>query len=471
MREGYTTGSCAAAAAKAAAYMLFTKEKTETVRITVPRGDVFYAQILDISLREDSVKCAVKKDAGDDPDVTDGLLIYAEVRRREDGDAGGKSDRPDLADGSADKTGECSADDSDDPPGECRADDSDDPPGECSTDDSADTPGECSADGSADTPGECRADDVEINSTNAMGDGKGAVSIRILGGEGVGRVTKGGLDQKIGEYAINSVPRQMIKEAVSGAYEEASAAADLRDFYLTGIDVIISVPGGEEAAKRTFNERLGIVGGISIIGTSGIVEPMSRKAVIDTIRLELGQYHDMYGDSVVISPGNYGQRFLMDEYGFDIDKAVKCSNFIGETIESCVDIGFKNVLICGHVGKLIKLGAGIMNTHSHEADARMEVLSAAGIRLGLDNEMLNRILDANTTTEALRIIGEDSLVNIKQIMSLVMERIIYYLDMKCRNRIKCECMIYCDGYGLLAASYGAEALLDDIMNNMNTGGR
>lgn len=435
MREGYTTGSCAAAAAKAAAYMLFTKEKTETVRITVPRGDVFYAQILDISLREDSVKCAVKKDAGDDPDVTDGLLIYAEVRRREDGDAGGKSDRPDLADGSADKTGECSAD------------------------------------GSADTPGECRADDVEINSTNAMGGGKGAISIRILGGEGVGRVTKGGLDQKIGEYAINSVPRQMIKEAVSGAYEEASAAADLRDFYLSGIDVIISVPGGEEAAKRTFNERLGIVGGISIIGTSGIVEPMSRKAVIDTIRLELGQYHDMYGDSVVISPGNYGQRFLMDEYGFDIDKAVKCSNFIGETIESCVDIGFKNVLICGHVGKLIKLGAGIMNTHSHEADARMEVLSAAGIRLGLDNEMLNRILDANTTTEALGIIDEDSSVNIKQIMSLVMERIMYYLDMKCRNRIKCECMVYCDGYGLLAASYGAEALLDDIMNNMNTGGR
>ena len=435
MREGYTTGSCAAAAAKAAAYMLFTKEKTETVRITVPRGDVFYAQILDISLREDSVKCAVKKDAGDDPDVTDGLLIYAEVRRREDGDAGGKSDRPDLADGSADKTGECSAD------------------------------------GSADTPGECRADDVEINSTNAMGDGKGAISIRILGGEGVGRVTKGGLDQKIGEYAINSVPRQMIKEAVSGAYEEASAAADLRDFYLSGIDVIISVPGGEEAAKRTFNERLGIVGGISIIGTSGIVEPMSRKAVIDTIRLELGQYHDMYGDSVVISPGNYGQRFLMDEYGFDIDKAVKCSNFIGETIESCVDIGFKNVLICGHVGKLIKLGAGIMNTHSHEADARMEVLSAAGIRLGLDNEMLNRILDANTTTEALGIIDEDSSVNIKQIMSLVMERIMYYLNMKCRNRIKCECMVYCDGYGLLAASYGAEALLDDIMNNMNTGGR
>lgn len=435
MREGYTTGSCAAAAAKAAAYMLFTKEKTETVRITVPRGDVFYAQILDISLREDSVKCAVKKDAGDDPDVTDGLLIYAEVRRREDGDAGGKSDRPDLADGSADKTGECSAD------------------------------------GSADTPGECRADDVEINSTNTMGDGKGAISIRILGGEGVGRVTKGGLDQKIGEYAINSVPRQMIKEAVSGAYEEASAAADLRDFYLSGIDVIISVPGGEEAAKRTFNERLGIVGGISIIGTSGIVEPMSRKAVIDTIRLELGQYHDMYGDSVVISPGNYGQRFLMDEYGFDIDKAVKCSNFIGETIESCVDIGFKNVLICGHVGKLIKLGAGIMNTHSHEADARMEVLSAAGIRLGLDNEMLNRILDANTTTEALGIIDEDSSVNIKQIMSLVMERIMYYLNMKCRNRIKCECMVYCDGYGLLAASYGAEALLDDIMNNMNTGGR
>ena len=435
MREGYTTGSCAAAAAKAAAYMLFTKEKTETVRITVPRGDVFYAQILDISLREDSVKCAVKKDAGDDPDVTDGLLIYAEVRRREDGDAGGKSDRPDLADGSADKTGECSAD------------------------------------GGADTPGECRADDVEINSTNTMGGGEGAISIRILGGEGVGRVTKGGLDQKIGEYAINSVPRQMIKEAVSGAYEEASAAADLRDFYLSGIDVIISVPGGEEAAKRTFNERLGIVGGISIIGTSGIVEPMSRKAVIDTIRLELGQYHDMYGDSVVISPGNYGQRFLMDEYGFDIDKAVKCSNFIGETIESCVDIGFKNVLICGHVGKLIKLGAGIMNTHSHEADARMEVLSAAGIRLGLDNEMLNRILDANTTTEALGIIDEDSSVNIKQIMSLVMERIMYYLDMKCRNRIKCECMVYCDGYGLLAASYGAEALLDDIMNNMNTGGR
>ena len=277
MRYGFTTGSCAAAAAKAAAYMLLTGLVKERITIETPKGILYHAAIRDIRREEQEVSCAVEKDGGDDPDITTGAWIYARVSYWE-----GKED--------------------------------------------------------------------------------GGQRIIIAGGCGVGRVTRKGLDQPIGNAAINRVPREMIRKEVL----EICKMAD----YQGGLRIEISVPEGERLAARTFNPRLGIVGGISILGTSGIVEPMSSQAILDTIRVELRQRKAEGFDHVVVSPGNYGLEFMKQAYGYDLEKSVKCSNFIGATIDMAVEMGFQRMLLAGHIGKLIKVAGGIMNTHSKEADCQ-----------------------------------------------------------------------------------------------------
>ncbi|MDE7218481.1 MAG: cobalt-precorrin-5B (C(1))-methyltransferase CbiD, partial [Oscillospiraceae bacterium] len=232
LRLGYTTGSCAAAAAKAAAYMLLTGRRLEQVELATPKGIRLTLPVQEIRMGEKEVSCAVEKDGGDDPDVTTGALIFAAVSRKEE-------------------------------------------------------------------PG-----------------------IAIDGGEGVGRVTKAGLDQPVGAAAINSVPRRMIRE---GLEEIQSLTGDAG-----GLSVVISVPGGRELAKRTFNPRLGITGGISIIGTTGIVEPMSEQALVDTIRVELRQRRESGAEYVLLTPGNYGSDFIRDSLGIDPAIAVQTSNFIGD---------------------------------------------------------------------------------------------------------------------------------------------
>ncbi len=387
MREGFTTGSCAAAAAKAAAYMLLCGVQIDTVDITVPRGDRFEAELLDIVRNDDEVSCAVKKDGGDDPDVTTGLLIYATARYPENTKKGNR-----------------------------RHDDTISVPGNEAT-------------------------------------------VTIYGGEGIGKVTKPGLDQPVGEWAINTVPRKMITDAVRDACELAG--------YEGGVNITISAPEGEEIAKRTFNPRLGIEGGISIIGTSGIVEPMSDKALKDTIYVELKQRRALGYTGVVISPGNYGRQFLLEHYGYDIDKAVKCSNFIGETIDMCVSLGFSDVILAGHIGKLVKVASGIMNTHSHEADGRMETIAAAGIRAGLPNEVLNKILDSLSTIEALQTVrkydedkqGKNSLNNV---MSTIISRIKYYLDFRAAGKINIEATTYCGEIALVSETDHMREMLKRI---------
>jgi cobalt-precorrin-5B (C1)-methyltransferase len=384
MMEGFTTGSCAAAAAKAATYMLLSGRKKESIDITVPRGDVFHTDIVDIMSTNNSVRCAVVKDAGDDPDVTNGCRVYAEVRTE------------------AEDTQMHDESESDDPDN----------------------------------------------------DGLHNAIVRIHGGEGIGRVTRPGLDQPVGEAAINHVPREMIMK-------EVQEVCGIFDHFGT-MDVTISVPGGEEIAKKTFNPRLGIEGGISIIGTSGIVEPMSRKAVQDTIFLELRQRREAGSEGIVISPGNYGRDFLKKEYGYDIDNAVKISNFAGAALDMCVELGYREVLLAGHIGKLVKLAAGIMNTHSHEADARMETIAAAGIRAGLPGESLLKILDAVSTTEALGYVAENGEEMMERVMSTIMDRIEYYLAFRTKGQIRTECMVYCDEYGLLGQTAGAGELIERL---------
>lgn len=161
------------------------------------------------------------------------------------------------------------------------------------------------------------------------------------------------------------------------------------------------MPEGENLAAQTFNPRLGIKGGISILGTSGIVEPMSDKALLDTIAVELKQKRAEGHSIVAISPGNYGLEFMKRTYGYDLERSVKCSNFIGQTIDMVKEIGFSKMLLTGHIGKLIKVSGGIMNTHSKEADCRMELLAAAAIRAGAEVTLLREILDCIGTEDAV----------------------------------------------------------------------
>ena len=368
LRKGFTTGSCGAAAAKAALYMLLTGSVKDEIEIITPGGAVFRTEVKDIFRGENRVRCAVVKDGGDDPDVTTGLHVTAEVRAEE------------------------------------------------------------------------RTD--------------GALEIRIEGGPGVGRVTLPGLDQPVGNAAINRVPRQMIEK-------ELSEVAELLDFR-GRIRVILSVPGGEAAAERTFNPRLGIEGGISILGTTGIVEPMSTRAILDTIRVELNQRKALGDRIAAVSPGNYGLNFMKETYGYDLNRSVKCSNYVGDTVDMVREMDFRGMLLTGHIGKLIKVSGGIMNTHSKEGDARMELLAAGVIRAGGSMDTLRGILNCRVTEEALGIIQAESPALLRTSMESVMDRILYYLRKRAGKELPVECILYSNEFGLLAASPGAMDMLEKL---------
>lgn len=363
MRYGFTTGSCAAAAAKAAAYMLLSGRQKNTITIETPKGIPYTAEILEITRGEKAVQCAVRKDGGDDPDITSGALIYAEVSL---------------------------------------------------------------------------TDHTRTQATDTR--------IHIDGGIGVGRVTKPGLDQSVGNVAINHVPREMIAK-------EVLEVCDLMD-YKGNLQVIISVPEGEAIAKQTFNPRLGIVGGISILGTSGIVEPMSNQALLDTIRVELNQRRAEGFDYIAVAPGNYGLDFMKKAYGYDLDKSVKCSNFIGVTIDMAVECGFTRMLLTGHIGKLIKVAGGIMNTHSKEADCRMELLSAFAIHEGAGADVAAKILDCVATEEAVRLLRKAG--KQQEVMDYAMERIMFYLNKRAGGRMQIDCIMYDNTFGELAKSKEAD---------------
>ena len=280
------------------------------------------------------------------------------------------------------------------------------------------------------------------------------LEIQIEGGPGVGRVTLPGLDQPVGNAAINRVPRQMIEK-------ELSEVAELLDFR-GRIRVILSVPGGEAAAERTFNPRLGIEGGISILGTTGIVEPMSTRAILDTIRVELNQRKALGDRIAAVSPGNYGLNFMKETYGYDLNRSVKCSNYVGDTVDMVREMDFRGMLLTGHIGKLIKVSGGIMNTHSKEGDARMELLAAGVIRAGGSMDTLRGILNCRVTEEALGIIQAESPALLRKSMESVMERILYYLRKRAGEELPVECILYSNEFGLLAASPGAMDMLEEL---------
>lgn len=349
LKSGYTTGTCAAAASKAAVTRLLTGNLIESVSVELPSGEEITIKIENTTVTDNSVTCAVKKYSGDDPDITNGILILATVKKTDGG-------------------------------------------------------------------------------------------IKIDGGQGVGRVTREGLDQAVGSAAINTVPRLMIRKSAQEACGD----------YDGGLDIVISVPEGEEIAKKTFNPRLGIEGGISILGTSGIVEPMSEKAILDTIFLELKTKRKAGDSTAVLVPGNYGAEFAKKEFG--IKHTAECSNFIGDAIGFASDLGFKSILIISHMGKLVKLGSGIMNTHSKYADGRMETLALCAALSGVKD--FDKILGCVTTDAAYELIKDTKTTDI------LMDRINMYL--KHRTDVDIAAIMFSNKYGVIGKTSDADRILEGL---------
>lgn len=407
LKSGFTTGTCAAAAAMAAAQALAGGRKREYVSLMTPGGREAAFEVLwqpecgekagggqngfwPGSESPEKQICMVRKDSGDDPDVTNGTLIGAAVSFGENVQR-------------AEESGE-------------------------------------------ELPG--------IYSDHSQ-----SPSVYLTGGIGVGRVTKKGLKCPVGYPAINPVPRQMIAEAARTALWNLGCE---RPVYIE-----IFIPAGRELALKTFNPRLGIEGGISVLGTTGIVNPMSEQALIETIRLDIRVQAAESRTLLAVAPGNYGEAFLREEMGLSMDAFVKCSNFVGETFSMLKEEGVRQALFAGHLGKLIKVAGGVMNTHSKYGDRRMEILADClaetwnseekrSGRSALNRrreEVIGQILSMNTTDQAAEFLSAQGLL--ASVMKTVTGRIKSVLES--RFQIETEVIVFSGSAGILGMTAGAAA--------------
>lgn len=360
LRCGYTTGSCATAASKAAAAMLLTGERIDSVRIDTPKGIVLNLEPLEVMLTADFASCAIRKDSGDDPDDTNGVLVYAKVEK--------------IAE-----------------------------------------------------PG-----------------------IMIEGGVGVGRVTKPGLACAVGGPAINPTPRKMITTEVGKVMAEVG--------YTGGLKVTISIPAGVEIAKKTFNPRLGIIGGLSVLGTSGIVEPMSEKALVETMYVEIRAQQAAGNKNLLVFFGNYGEDFTRDEMKLDLEGHVTCSNFVGELLDYAVFCGFETLLLIGHSGKLVKVAQGVMNTHSKYADCRTELFALEAMFHGASVEVGKEIYSCLTTDEVTKVLKRENIF--EPVIEKVTDKIDFYMQHRVHGKIKTAALMFSNVYGILGKTKYADELVE-----------
>ena len=297
-------------------------------------------------------------------------------------------------------------------------------------------------------------DDPDI--TNGVGIAaavsRAASGVAIRGGAGVGRVTRPGLAMPVGEAAINPGPRAQITAALERAAQDCG--------YTGGFTVVISAENGEELAGQTYNSHLGVVGGISILGTSGVVEPMSEKALTDTIRLELDSLYAQGQRTAFLCPGNYGADFARDALGLDLEKAVKCSNYIGEALDHAVFRGFRDILLVGHAGKLVKLAAGVMNTHSSVADGRQEIFTAHAALCGAGRDTLAGLMESISVDACIALLDRENLR--APVLARIEREIEKRLALRLRNRGHVEFILFTAKYGILAQSPGAATLCERL---------
>ncbi|HBG8550611.1 TPA: cobalt-precorrin-5B (C(1))-methyltransferase [Clostridioides difficile] len=358
-RRGYTTGSCATGASKAAVYMLITKNRINTINIDTPKGIPLLLKVDNINISDTFVECSIKKDGGDDIDATHTMDIYARA------EIVSKNDK---------------------------------------------------------NKGYLTLKDIDSLSTNSECKSELYKFIRVYGGTGIGVVTKKGLSVDVGKPAINPTPLKMINHEIRKLIGDNFESILGNDKVLK---ITIFAPQGETVAKKTFNPRLGIVGGISIIGTTGIVEPMSDEGWKKSLSIELQMKKEQGLDKIILVPGNHGEQFIREKLNLDIKYVVRVSNFIGYMIKEAQRIGYKKILMAGHIGKFIKVSAGIFNTHSKVADARNEILVANLALMGARYEFLNKINQCVTTEEAVELINSSEYREVYNILSN-----------KCRERVK-----------------------------------
>ena len=366
MRRGFTSGTAAALAARAACGVLLGDELPATVRLLTPAGVQVEAAVEACGQGGGWAACGVRKDGGDDADATDGLLIVARVARCEE-------------------------------------------------------------------PG-----------------------IRIEGGEGVGRVTLPGLEQPPGAAAINSGPRMMIREQL----EQVSAAHG----FSGGLQVEVSVPQGRERATRTFNPQLGIQGGISILGTSGIVEPRSLQALQASLEVEVRQKAALGERRLLVVPGNYGEAFAKRLPELAAAPRVSCANFIGFTLDCAVQHGFTQVLLVGHLGKLVKVAGGIMDTHSRTADCRREIFTAHAAQAGASQQTCRQLMAATTSDACLDILESCGLL--EEVVTSLARAIEAQVAHRVQGACQSGAVFFTNTRGLLAAGPGAGRILESWKEQM-----
>lgn len=359
LRCGYTTGSCAAMAAGAAAAMLLSGRRLQTAVLITPKGLRVEAGLESVTLLPDEAVCAVRKDAGDDCDATDGMLIFASVKK-------------------------------------------------------------------------CESKEVTID-----------------GGEGIGRVTKRGIDQPVGAAAINTIPRRMIAEQVRAACAAAG--------YTGGMQVTIFAPQGAEIAQKTFNPNLGITGGISILGTSGIVEPQSLSALLDSIEVEIKMLAANGEKRLLLTPGNYAEHFVREHPALQGIPQIKCANFIGDCLDFAAVYGFLEVLLVSHIGKAVKLAGGIMNTHSRVADCRTELFAAHAACCGASRATCAALMQAATADACLGILAGAGLKD--AVTDSLLQAIQAHLTHRAAGAFRVGAAVFYNGYTLLGVTAQGEQLL------------
>ena len=271
--------------------------------------------------------------------------------------------------------------------------------------------------------------------------------IEIDGGEGVGRVTQKGLKCDVGMAAINPTPRAMIEKTARQLLGPNC-----------GAKIILSVPGGEETAKLTYNSRLGIVGGISILGTTGIVNPMSEESWKASITIELTMLYNQGYRSVVLAPGNYGEDFATNVLGIPPHRIVNMSNFVGHVLKEVQRIGFTRVLMVGHMGKFVKVAGGIFSTHSKDSDARMEIIMANLALLGAPVELLEKVDQCITTDAAGTLIEE---YHYEEVYQVLVDKMKFRSERLLRNR-KPEVSIDVVTFGTEAGYLASTQTLEEI---------